>query len=100
MQCGVSKKSIRRAGVVEVECYKCEEAGHKCRECPLWKKAKEEKRRVEEKAMRIAKPQKVQQERRPACLIREKAQEGEKRLRRVEEKEVACVARPQKVQQE
>jgi len=40
---------------------------------------------------RAAKPQKVhQQERRPACSIREKAQEGEKKLRRVEEEKAAC----------
>jgi len=31
-----------------------------------------------------------QGERRPVCPIREKAQEGEKRLRRVEEGEAAC----------
>jgi len=31
-----------------------------------------------------------QEERRPACPIREKAQEGEKRLRRMEEEKVAC----------
>ena len=60
MQCGVSEKSIRRVGVVEVECYKCGGTGHKCREYLLWKKAKKEKSRVEEKAAHVAKPQKAQ----------------------------------------
>jgi len=60
MQCGVSKKSIRRVGVVEVECYKCGGMRHKCREYLLWKKAKEEKRVIEEKVARVAKPQKAQ----------------------------------------
>jgi len=66
-----------------VKCFKCGDKGHKCRECPLW----------ERKVKRVArlKEGKVHQgERRPACPIREKAQEGEKRLRRVEEGEVAC----------
>jgi len=36
----------------------------------------------------------AQQERRLACPIREKMQEGEKRLRRVEKDEAACVAKP------
>jgi len=52
--------------------------GHKCRECPLWKK----------KAKRVAHPNggKVhQEERRPTRSIREKVQEGEERLRRMEE---------------
>ena len=40
-----------------------------------------------------------QEKRRPVYPIREKAQEGEKRLRRVEEEEAACVARPQEAQQ-
>ena len=39
-------------------------------------------------------PQKAQQERRPARPIREKVQEGEKRLRRVEEDGVACMTKP------
>jgi len=37
---------------------------------------------------------KEQVERKPACPIKEKAQEIERRLRRVEEGEVAHVARP------
>ena len=47
------------------------------------------------KAAHVAIPQKVQQERRLACPIRKKVQEEEKRLRRVEEDEVAHVAKPQ-----
>jgi len=35
MQCGVEKRMIKRVGVVEVECFKCEKKGHKCKECPL-----------------------------------------------------------------
>jgi len=27
-----------------VECFKCEEEGHKCRECPSWEKMREERR--------------------------------------------------------
>jgi len=73
MQCGVREKTIRRIGVVEIECYKCGEMGHKCKECPLWKKVKEEKKRVKERAARVAMPQKVQQEGKPVCPIREKA---------------------------
>jgi len=72
MQCGVREKTIRGIGVVEVECYKCGETGHRCRECPLWRKAKEERRRVEKKVAHVAMPQKVQQEGRPACPVREK----------------------------
>ena len=36
MQYGMEEKTIRRIGVVEVECFKCREKGHKCKECPLW----------------------------------------------------------------
>jgi len=35
MQCGVEEGMIRRIGVVEVECFKCREKGHKCKKCPL-----------------------------------------------------------------
>jgi len=76
--------------VTVVEYFKCGEKGHKYRECPLWKQMK--------KTAYVAMPQKVQQERRPARPIREKAQEGEKRLRRVED-EIAHVAKPQEAQQ-
>jgi len=40
-----------------------------------------------------------QKERRPVCPIREKAQEGERRLRRVEEEEAVQVAKPREAQQ-
>ena len=38
MQCGVKERMIRRHEVVVVKCFKYREKGHKCRECPLWKK--------------------------------------------------------------
>jgi len=47
----------------------------------------------------VARPQKAQQEERPACPIKGKAQEGEKRVRRMEEEKVAHPARGE-VQQE
>jgi len=39
MQCGVEGKMIRSIRVV-VECFKCGEEGHKCRECPQWERKK------------------------------------------------------------
>jgi len=65
----------------KVECYKCREEGHKCRECLLWRK----KERVERK---LAHP------------VKGKVQETERKIRRTEEDEAAHVARPQEVQQE
>jgi len=53
---------------VVVKCFKCEEEGHKYRECPLWEK----------KVKRVARPKEG------------KAHQREKRLRRVEEDEAAC----------
>ena len=85
MQCGVEGKIIRSVRVI-AECFKCGEEGHKCRECSLWEK----------KVKRVAHPNEGkahQGERRPACPIREKAQEGEKRLRRMEEEKAACLAK-------
>jgi len=35
MQCGVEEKMIRNVRIMVVECFKCGEEGHKCRECPL-----------------------------------------------------------------
>jgi len=35
MQYGVERRIIRKVGVVEVECFKCRNKGHKCKECPL-----------------------------------------------------------------
>jgi len=40
MQCGVERRIIRRVGVIEVECFKYGEKGHKCKECPLWVRKK------------------------------------------------------------
>jgi len=83
MQCGVEERVVRSTRMVVVKCFKCGEKGHKCRECPLWKK----------KLKRVARPdgEKVhQEERRPAHPIREKMQEGEKRLRRMKEEKTAC----------
>ena len=57
-----------------VKYFRYREEGHKYRECPLWKK-------------------------RPAHPEKGKAQEKEKRLRRVEEGGAACVAKPREVQQ-
>jgi len=69
MQCGVEEKTIRSVRILGVKCFRCREKGHKCRECPLWKK-------------------------RPACPVKEKVQEGERRLRKVEEGGAARVAKP------
>jgi len=85
MQCGAEERMIRSIGAAVVRCFKCGEKGHKCRECPLWKK----------KEKRVACPieGKVHQEKRKlACLERGKAQENRERrqLRRVEEKKPAC----------
>jgi len=38
MQCRVEERTIKKVGVVEVECFKCGKKGHKCKECPLWVK--------------------------------------------------------------
>jgi len=80
MQCGVEERVVRRQEVAGVECFKCGEKGHKCRKCPMWRKA--EKRGVE-KATYVAKPQKAQQ----------------KKLKRVEEEEAVHVTKPQEAQQ-
>jgi len=79
MQCGKGERTIRWIGVAEVECFEYREKGHKCRECPLWIRRKNEER--------------------AACVIRpQKTQQKEKKLRRVEKK----AARPtkEKAQQE
>jgi len=91
MQCGVEERTIRSIRVV-VECFKCREKGHKCRECPL----------KEKKTKRVVCPNrgKVHQEKRKLVRsVKGKVQEGEKRLRRVEVEEVARPAKG-KVQQE
>jgi len=82
MQCGVEEKTIRSMRMLGVKCFRCREEGHKYRECPLWEK----------KVKRVARPnggKAHQEERRPARSIREKAQEGEKRLRRMKEEKAA-----------
>jgi len=92
MQYGVEERVVRSTRTVVVRCFKCGEKGHKCRECPLWEK----------KVKRVAHPdggKAHQEERRPARPIREKVQEGEKRLRRMEEEKMACPAKGE-VQQE
>ena len=92
MQCGVEERIVRSIRMEAVRCFKCGKEGHKCRECPLWVK--------KEKVARVATPQKAQQKERPARPVRGKAQEGERRLRRVEGGEAACVAKPREVQRE
>jgi len=56
------KVELRRQETEEkswvVECFKCGEEEHKCRECPLWER--ERKMRVVEEAAHVAMPQKVQ----------------------------------------
>ena len=86
MQCKVEERMIRRVEVVEVEYFKCGEKGHKCKECSLWMR--------KEKAVHVERPQKAQQEEKPAYPIKEKIQEKERRLRRVEKREITCVAEP------
>ena len=91
MQCGVEGKTIRSVRMEEEKCFR--KKGHKCRECPLWIK-----RKNEEKAAHVAMSQKVQRERRPVRPVRGKAQE--RKLRKVEQEEAACTAKPQEVQHE
>jgi len=69
-----------------VECYKCREEGHKCRECPLW----ERKKRV----VCVARPQKVYQQKEPARPVKGKVQEEERKLRRTKGEEAAHMAKP------
>jgi len=76
MQCDVKERMIRKQETVKVECFRCGEKGHKCRECPLWKG--EKKLRVVEEAVCMAMPQEAQQKRwrrSPAYVLRRKAQE-------------------------
>jgi len=51
MQCRVEERVVRSVRKVGVKCFKCGEEGHKCRECPLWIK-----KRNEEKVAHVAKP--------------------------------------------
>jgi len=59
MQCDVKERVVRKLETVEVECFKCGEKGHKCRECPLWKEGK--KLQAVREAAHVAMPQKAQQ---------------------------------------
>jgi len=60
MQCRVKERMIRRQEEIIVECFKCEEKGHKCRECS--KRREERVRKVKEKkAVCMARPQEAQQ---------------------------------------
>jgi len=52
MQYDVKERMIRKQETVKVECFKCGEKGHKCRECPLWKG--EKKLQVVEEAVHVA----------------------------------------------
>jgi len=93
IRCGVElRRQETRREQWEVECFKCREKGHKCRECPLGIK--------KEKVAHVAKPQKAQQRERPAHPVEGKAQEKESRVRRAKGEEAAHVARPREVQQE
>ena len=38
MQYGIEEQLVRKQESVVVECFKCREKGHKCRECPLWER--------------------------------------------------------------
>ena len=58
IQSGEGERIIKRMEVVVVECFKCGEKGHKCRECPLWRRKKQVGKRV----ACVAKPQKVHQQ--------------------------------------
>jgi len=55
----VKEGMIRKQETVKVECFKCGEKGHKCRECPLWKG--EKKLQVVEEMACVAMLQKAQQ---------------------------------------
>jgi len=85
IQCGVEERTIRRYEVVVVEYFKCGEKRHKCRECPLWEKKK--------RVACVAKPQKVHQQKRLVHPVKGKAQERERKLRRIEKEETARVAK-------
>jgi len=55
MQCGVEGRVVRIMRMAGVKYFECREEGHKCKECPVWKK-----RKNEEKVAHMVKPQKAQ----------------------------------------
>jgi len=59
MQYRVEEKMIRRQETIVVECFKCGEKGHKCRECPLWEKSKKERRARRIEVAHVTRLQKV-----------------------------------------
>jgi len=69
MQCGMEGRIVRSMRMVAVKCFMCGEEGHKCRECPLWRKE-------EKKVERIVHP-----------VQRKVYQQEKRKLRRVEEEE-------------
>jgi len=76
MHCGVEERVVRSIRMEGVKCFKCGEEGHKSRMCPL-------------KEYRVAHPYKgkAHQEKKPAHLVKGKAQEcREREVRRVEKK--------------
>jgi len=79
MQCGVEGRTIKSMRIMKVRCFRYREEGHKYRECLVWVK-----RKKEEKVVHVERPQKTQQEERPVCPAKGKAQEKERKLRRVE----------------
>jgi len=64
MQCGVEERVVRSMRMAVVKCFRCGEEGHKCRVCP-------------KKEKRVVRPREG------------KAHQEGKKLRRVEESEVA-----------
>jgi len=76
IQCDVKERMIRKQKMMEVECFKYGEKGHKCRECPLWKG--EKKLQVEEEVVCVAMSQKAQQKewkRSLVHILQQRAQE-------------------------
>jgi len=87
MQCSVEERVVRSMRTAVVRCFKCGEEGHKCRTCSKKEKRvacpregkvhqgeRKEVRRVEgREAAHVARPQKAQQEKRPAHPVRGKA---------------------------
>jgi len=93
IQCGVEERVVKSTRIVVVRCFKCGREKHKCRKCPLWEK----------KVKRVACPdggKAHQEKRRLVRPIREKVQEGEKRLRRIEGEKAAHSVKEEAQQKE